>query len=249
MRLVQLLATMKDSNGMVTIKGFDDDVTPLSDMEKKALAAIPAVDAILKQDLALAQPDGNGKSFMELLTIPTLNINGIQSANVGALAANVIPTEAVAVLDLRLVLGNDVNRQVSKLIDHIRLQGYTVIDHEPTDAERFQYPLIAKVTQRKGGYNAQRTPMDLPIAQQIIRAIETTIDYPLVRVPSTGGSLPLYLYEQLLHTKPITVPIVNYDNNQHAENENIILTYLWEGIETMAAVMTMKDPVKLPAKK
>ncbi len=239
MRLVQLLATMKDKSGTVTIKGFYDDVTPLTETEKKALSAIPSVDEMLKKDLMVAQPDGGGKSMTELLTIPTLNINGIQSANVGNMAANVIPTEAVAVLDLRLVLGNDIDRQVKKVVDHIRSEGYMVIDHEPTDEERMQYPLLAKVVKRGSGYNAQRTPMDLPLAQKAIKAVETTIDYDAIRVPSLGGSLPLYLYEQLLQTKPITIPIVNYDNNQHAENENVILQYLWEGIETMAAVMRM----------
>ncbi len=239
MRLAQLLATMKDKNGMVTIKGFYDDVTPLSEIEKKAMRAIPAVDDILKNDLMVSQPDGGGKSMTELLTLPTLNINGMQSANVGNMAANVIPTEATAVLDLRLVVGNDVERQVAKVINHIRGEGYHVIDHEPSDEERMKFPFIAKVMKRGNGYNAQRTPMDLPLAQKAITAIETTIKYDMVRVPSLGGSLPLYLYEQLLQTKPITIPIVNYDNNQHAENENVVLQYLWEGIETMAALMRM----------
>lgn len=250
MRLVQLLASMKDEKGMVTIPGFYDDVTPLSETERKAVAAIPPVESILQEDLALARPDGDGRSFMELLTIPTLNINGIQSANVGAMAANVIPTEATAVIDLRLVAGNDADRQVNKLIAYVQSKGYTVLDHEPTDTERKQFPLIAKITKRKGGYNAQRTPMDLPIAQQIAKAMERTVDYPIIRVPSAGGSLPLFLYEQLLHTQPITIPVVNYDNNQHAENENIMLKYLWEGIETMAAVMQVEQPVTVaPSKK
>lgn len=239
MRLAQLLASMKDKNGMITIKGFYDDVTPLTATEKKALSEIPPVDDILKNDLKVSKPDGGGKSMTELLTLPTLNINGLQSANVGAMAANVIPTEATAVIDLRLVVGNDVDRQVKKVMDHIRSEGYHIIDHEPTDEERMKYPLLAKVMKRGNGYNAQRTPMDLPLAQKAIQAIETTIDYDMVRVPSLGGSLPLYLYEQLLQTKPITIPIVNYDNNQHAENENVILQYLWEGIETMAALMRM----------
>ncbi|HQQ96574.1 MAG TPA: M20/M25/M40 family metallo-hydrolase [Cyclobacteriaceae bacterium] len=250
MRLVQLLASMKDDKGMVTIPEFYDDVTPLSEMERKAVAAIPPVESILQEDLALARPDGDGRSFMELLTIPTLNINGIQSANIGAMAANVIPTEATAVIDLRLVAGNDVDRQVNKLISYVQSKGYTVLDHEPTDAERRQFPLIAKITKRKGGYNAQRTPMDLPIAQQIIKAMERTVDYPVIKVPSAGGSLPLFLYEQLLNTQPVTIPVVNYDNNQHAENENIMLKYLWEGIETMAAVMQVEQPVAMvPSKK
>ncbi len=240
MRLAQLLSSMKDNNGNVLIEGFYDDVTPLLDTEKKALTKIPPVEPILKEDLALGRPDGDGKSFMELLTLPTLNINGMQSGNVGSMASNVIPTEATAVIDLRLVLGNDVKRQVKKVVDHMVKKGYYVIDHVPNDEERKQHPLLAKVVMRGSGYNAQRTPMDLPLAQKVVNAIETTIDYEAVKVPSAGGSLPLYLFEKLLDAKPITVPIVNYDNNQHAENENVVLQYLWEGIETMSAIMVMK---------
>lgn len=240
MRLAQLLASMKDANGNVLINGFYDDVMPLTETEKAAIAKIPKIESTLQEDLALGQPDGNGKSFMELLQRPTLNINGMQSANVGALAANVIPTEATAVLDLRLVLGNDVDRQIEKLKKHIIKQGYQIIDHEPTDNERRKYPLLAKLTQRTGGYNAQRTPMQLPLPQKVSAAISTTVNYDVIQVPSLGGSLPLYLFEQKLGAKPITVPVVNYDNNQHAENENIILQYLWEGVETFAAIMGMK---------
>lgn len=240
MRLAQLLASMKDANGNVLINGFYDDVMPLTETEKAAIAKIPKIESTLQEDLALGQPDGNGKSFMELLQRPTLNINGMQSANVGALAANVIPTEATAVLDLRLVLGNDVDRQIEKLKKHIIKQGYQIIDHEPTDNERRKYPLLAKLTQRTGGYNAQRTPMQLPLPQKVSAAISTTVNYDVIQVPSLGGSLPLYLFEQKLGAKPITVPVVNYDNNQHAENENMILQYLWEGVETFAAIMGMK---------
>ena len=240
MRLAQLLSSMKDANGNVLIKGFYDDVIPLSDSEKSAIAKIPPVESILQEDLALGKPDGDGKSFIELISLPTLNINGMASGNVGSMASNQIPTEAEAVLDLRLVKGNDVDRQIQKLEDHIKLQGYTIIDHEPTDEERRKYPLLAKLTKRGSGYNAQRTPMDLPLAQQVVKAVNTTINDEAIQVPSLGGSLPLYLFEQILGAQPITVPIANFDNNQHAENENIMLQYLWDGIETMAAIMIMK---------
>lgn len=240
MRLAKLLSSMKDDAGMVTIQGWYDDVTPLSEKEKKALASIPDVEETLKEDLKLARPDGGDKSFKELIMLPTLNINGIQSANVGDMASNIIPADATAVLDLRVVAGNDVDRQISKLKRHIELEGYHVIDHDPTDEDREKYSLIAKLTKRKGAYNAQRTRMDLPIAQNVIEAIESTVDYPIVQIPSVGGSLPLYLFESHLGVQPITVPIVNYDNNQHAENENVMLQYLWEGIETMAALMSAK---------
>ncbi len=240
MRLAQLLSSMKDKEGMVTIKGFYDDVTPLTTLEKTAISKIPEVETILRKDLLMINPDGGGRPFLELLNLPTLNINGIQSANIGNLSANIIPNEAEAALDLRLVKGNDVERQITKVIDHVKNQGYHVIDHEPTDEERTSFPLIAKISKRGHGYNAQRTAMDLPIAQRVIKAVNTTIDYDLILVPSLGGSLPLYLFEQILNTKPITLPIVNFDNNQHAENENVKIGFLLKGIETMAAIMLMK---------
>lgn len=171
--------------------------------------------------------------------LPSLNINGIQSANAGKLAANVIPTTAIATLDLRLVKGNDYQLQQQRVVDHIKAQGYYVIDRDPTIEERNQYQKIAKVI-KHDGYNAQRTPMDLPIAQEIVAAVKKTTNGTLVIVPSLGGSLPLYKFEKFLKANTISVPIANHDNNQHAENENIRIRNLWNGVETMAAIMLMK---------
>ncbi len=238
-RLVSLLASLKDDDGRVLINGYYDDVTPLTTREKQALAAVPNVEPTLKGELGIARPDGRGTPFMELLMQPTLNINGIQSANVGPLAGNVIPTKAEAVLDLRLVRGTDVKRQVDRVIEHIRGRGYHVLDRDPTDAERQQHDRLIKIT-TGDGYNAQRTPMDLPIAQSVVAAVQSTTSEPVVLLPSSGGSLPLYVFEQVLKANVITVPVVNYDNNQHAENENVRVDYLWEGIEAMAAIMLIK---------
>ena len=143
-------------------------------------------------------------------------------------------------LDLRLVKGNDHQQQVGRLIDHIRRQGFFVIDHDPTDSERKQHALVAKVLARSGGYNAERTRMDLPISMAVLAAVQSTSTQPIVKLPTSGGSLPLSIITDRLRTVTITVPIVNYDNNQHAENENLRLQNLWDGIETLAAVMMMK---------
>ncbi len=189
MRLVQLLAGMKDDKGNVLIKDFYDDVIPLTVEEKNAIAAIPDVAETLKKELGIAAPDGNGESFLELLSLPSLNINGIQSANAGKLATNIIPATAEATIDLRLVSGNDVQRQVQKVKDYIQSKGYHIIDHEPTDEERLQYGYLIKIT-TSSGYNAQRTPMNLPIAQSVITAAQSTVDYPVLLKPSSGGACP-----------------------------------------------------------
>ncbi|PWU03753.1 MAG: peptidase M20 [Bacteroidetes bacterium] len=240
MMLSKLLASMKDDSGRVTIKGFYDDVTPLTASEKKALQEVPSVDVQMKNELGVAQEEMPGTSLTEAINMPSLNINGIQSGNVGKMASNQIPTYATAVIDLRLVLGNDWNRQQQKVIDHIKSQGYFVTDHEPNDEERRTHSKIIKVIADSSSYNAQRTSMDLPLVKKVISAIASTTKDQLVLQPTMGGSLPLFIFEKVLNAKTITVPIANHDNNQHAENENIRLQNLFDGVETMGVIMVMK---------
>lgn len=238
--LARLLTSMKDASGNITVKGWTDDVEPLGAVELKAIKEAPAYDAELKKKLGLAHTDGAPRSLLELINLPSLNIDGIKSGDVGTLARNVIPATANAVLDLRLVKGNDHVRQAAKLKRHIESQGFYVIDHDPTNAERLKHPFIAKFLHLKGGYNAQRTSMELPISLSVINAVRAVSDEPVVRMPTLGGSLPLSIITEALNMPTITVPIANYHNNQHAENENIRLQNLWDGIEIFASLMTMK---------
>jgi acetylornithine deacetylase/succinyl-diaminopimelate desuccinylase-like protein len=239
MMLARLLASMKDDDGRVLVNGWNSDVEPLGERERRAIADAPQYDEELKKQLGLSRTENRGKTLMELINVPSLNINGFASGDVGALARNVIPTTATAVLDLRLVKGNDHQRQVERLIAHIRKQGYFVTERDPTDAQRAQHPLIARVNVRPGGYNADRTSMDLPVSLAVIEAVQSTTPDKIVLLPTSGGSLPLSIITENLKTVTISVPIANYDNNQHAENENVRLGNLWDGIETFAAIMTM----------
>ncbi|MGD9588576.1 MAG: M20/M25/M40 family metallo-hydrolase [Pyrinomonadaceae bacterium] len=240
MTLARLLASMKDEKGNIIVKGWAEDVEPLGAAEMKAISDAPRYDEQLKRDLGIAFTEGGGKSLLERINQPSLNINGIRSGDVGEQARNVIPTMATTVLDLRLVKGNDHIRQVDKLRKHIESHGFYVIDRDPTEEERQKHPFIAKFIHVPGGYNAQRTRMDLPVSLAIVDAVQKTVTEPIVRMPSLGGSLPLSIISETLDGMPtITVPIANHDNNQHAENENIRIQNLWDGIETFASLMLM----------
>ena len=236
MELAQLLALMKDTSGRVTVPGWYDDVVPLTDAEKAAIRAVPAADAQLKQELGLGWTEGNGASLLETLQQPSLNINGFRSADVGDKARNVIPTVATATLDLRLVKGNDWKRQVDKLVRHIERQGFTVLDREPTMDERRHFPKIARV-EAGAGYNAERTSLDDPLARSVANAARP---FGAVVLPSLGGSLPLYIFHETLGAPTVTVSLANYDNNQHAEDENLRLGNLWRAIDVAAAIMEMR---------
>ena len=239
MRLVSLIASMKDDNGKVLIKGFYDDYVQFSESERIAVKEASFADGALLKELGLKEAEVPGRTLLEGFELPTLNINGIAAANVGKTATNVIPTTARATLDLRLVLGIDWQKQVGRVTEHMKSQGWHVIDHEPTDEERAQFAKLIKV-EIGDGYNAQRTKMNLPLAQSVLEAVQTTTTEPVMKLPTAGGSLPLSIIEEVLGAKVITVPVANYDNNQHAENENMRVDYLWDSIETFAALMTMK---------
>jgi len=239
MMLAQLLAGMKDENGRVLIPHFYDGIAPLSSAEKAALARAPVNDPMLMDAFWLGHVDGDGAHLLELINQPSLNINGLSSAQTGPHAANVIPSTAVAVIDLRLVVGIDWKVQQNRVIDYVRSRGYFVVDHDPSKQELISHPRVAKIVADPASYNAVRTPMDLPIAREVIEAVSSARG-DVVLLPTMGGSVPLGAMERAAQTRTITVPIANYDDNQHAANENLRLQNLWNGIETMAALMEMR---------
>lgn len=238
MMLTQLLAGMKDEQGQVLIPHFYDDIAPLGRLEKQALAKAPANDDMLKQELWLGHVDGGGKTLLELLNLPSLNINGISSGQTGAHATNVIPATATADLDLRLVAGQDWRTQQDRVKNYIRSQGYYVVETDPTREILLQHAKVARVAGDPGSYNAARTAMDLPIAQEVVQAVASARG-TVIEWPTMGGSVPLGAMERAASTHTIIVPIANHDDNQHSANENLRLQNLWDGIETMAALMRM----------
>jgi acetylornithine deacetylase/succinyl-diaminopimelate desuccinylase-like protein len=239
MELAKLLASMKDETGKVLIEEFYDSVAPIGLEERAALAKLPNYDDELKAQLGLAWTEGKGEPLPERLLLPALTVRGLSSGHTGALATNVIPDTATAALDVRLVKGNDPAQMLDLVERHIRQRGFHVVHEDPDAATRAQYPKIAKVTYR-GGYPAARTEMSLPVAKDIAAALTAAGGEEVLQLPTMGGSLPLYLFTDLLGQPALMLPIVNHDNNQHAENENLRLANLWYGIDAFAAVISME---------
>ncbi|MCZ6857925.1 MAG: M20/M25/M40 family metallo-hydrolase [Gemmatimonadetes bacterium] len=236
--LAELLASMKDRDGNVLVEGFYDTVEPLGELERAALAALPDYDDELKRELGLFRTEGSGASLAERLLLPSLTVRGLASANVGALARNIIPATATAALGIRLVKANDPEHMKDLVEAHIRRQGYHIVREDPNREIRLRYPRIAKVT-RSGGYAAARTPMNLPIVRQVVRAMRRVAGDDLVVIPTLGGSLPLYLFTDVMAKPALILPIANHDDNQHAADENLRIANLWYGIDLYAALLTM----------
>jgi acetylornithine deacetylase/succinyl-diaminopimelate desuccinylase-like protein len=238
LELARLLASMKDESGHVLVEHFYDGIEPLSPLEQRELAKAPDIDEALKAELWLGATDGAPKKLAELITQPSLNIRGMASARVGAQASNVIPATATASLDIRLVKGMDPQRTMERVLDHIRQQGFFVVDQAPSPEIRQAHAKVVWANQSLIGSDAIRTPMDLPISQEVIGIVER-VRGPTVKLPNMGGGLPLADVERPLGTRTIVIPIANHDDRQHSFDENVRLQNLWDGIELMAALLRM----------
>jgi acetylornithine deacetylase/succinyl-diaminopimelate desuccinylase-like protein len=233
--LARLVSGLRDTEGHILIAGFSDDVRPLMAAERRAIAQAPDTDAALRRELGLGRVEGHGETLLETLMRPALNLRGVSGGDVGARATNSIPTEAAASIDFRLVPDQTPAGVRSRLEDHLRKQGYTLVDETPDLETRLKTPRLVRL--RWGsGYPAARTAMDLPVSRAVARVIEDAAGSPIVQLPTLGGSIPMYLFVDSLPT--VGIPIVNHDNNQHAANENLRLQNLWDGIETCAALLT-----------
>jgi acetylornithine deacetylase/succinyl-diaminopimelate desuccinylase-like protein len=242
LELARLLTSMKDEDGRVLVEGFYESSKEWPEAARAAAEAAPRFEDELRAELGLGASEGGDARYLARMMVPSLNVHGIQGATVGETARNVIPPEATAALDLRLVPGNDPHRMLRLVEDHIRAQGYHVVSDPPTPSERREHPRVARVV-RHPGYPAVATALDSAVAEAVIAATRAAAPPDagdVVVVPTLGGSLPWHAFRDALGAPPlIGVPIANHDDNQHAPDENLRLGNLWYGIDLFAELLTL----------
>jgi acetylornithine deacetylase/succinyl-diaminopimelate desuccinylase-like protein len=231
-----LIASMRDNDGRILIAGFSDDVRPPTRAELDAIAAAPAADSSLRAELLLNRTEAGNARLMERIMLPALNVRGISGGGVGRLATNAVPTLARASIDFRLVPRQMPARVRALVEEHARRQGYFVVHRDPTAEERLAHDRILKMEWEEG-YPASRADMSSAASRAVIRATELGTGDRVIVVPTSGGSLPLYHFDEVLRMPMVTVPMVNHDNNQHAANENLRLQNLFDGIQVYAALI------------
>jgi acetylornithine deacetylase/succinyl-diaminopimelate desuccinylase-like protein len=234
--LANLVASLRDDDGRIKIAGYYDDVRPISAAEKRAIAELPPVDGMLRASLGMARTEADNALLMERIMLPALNVRGIRAGGVRELGANVISTEAYASFDLRLVPDQKPSRVKELVEKHVAAQGYYIVRDIPDSATRMRYPRIARL-EWEGGYPPQRASLDDVFGRALVAAISDGAAQPPLVVPTSGGSGPSYLFTEILGAPVVGLPIANYDDNQHAANENLRVQNLWDGIEVYAGLL------------
>ncbi|MGH8186992.1 MAG: M20/M25/M40 family metallo-hydrolase [Steroidobacteraceae bacterium] len=241
-RLAKLLSTMKDDEGRVTISGYYDGIE-LPPAERAILAQVGDDEAALRKRIGIAAAEKVGANYQEALQYPSLNVRGMAAAGVGAKAANIVPSEAVAEIDIRTTPSTDGRRLFGLIKRHIEQQGYLVLDRPPTDEERARHDKLASL--RLGSVQtAARTPMDAPVGRWAMKALDSaTAPNPTldpVRIRMMGGTVPTDVLVAALRMPFVLIPTVNGDNNQHSHDENLRLGNLVSGTEIVYSLLTTR---------
>ena len=237
MMIATLIASMRDDDGRIRIAGYYDDVKPVTAAEHRAVAALPKYDSTLRVALGMSHTEANNALLAERIMLPAFNVRGIRVGGVRETGSNTIATEGYASFDLRLVPGQTPARVRSRVEAHIRALGYWITHDSVTAAMRLAHGKVARL-EWDAGYPASRAPMDGPFGKAVIAALSDGAAQSLVLNPTVGASGPAYLFEQILKVPMISLPIANYDDNQHAADENLRVQNLWDGIELYAALLT-----------
>ncbi len=235
LKLAQLLSSMKDKEGRVVIPGFYDGIA-LGKKTKMTLARVPDDENFIKAKLGIANTDGVAPNLQEALQYPSLNIRGMQSGWVREEARTIIPSSAIAEIDVRLVLESDPERLIGLIKKHIEDQDYLVLDRKPTGRERVTHDDICQF-EYSVSYKAFRTELDSDAGKWLSRAMVKAFGEQPVKIRTAGGSIPISPFVTTLGVPAVSVPTVNPDNNQHSPNENIRVGNYVDGIKTVLAIL------------
>lgn len=234
-RLAQLIASMKDEDGRVTIPGFYDGIE-LDEATKAILAQVPDDEEQIQAAIGIADTDKVGNNYQEAIQYPSLNVRGMASAWIGGKVRTIVPATATAEIDIRLVPEVDPDRLIELVANHIKSKGYLLLDREPTEEERLTHSRIAFM-RSKVSYQAFRTPFDAEVGLWLDRAMHSAFGKTPIKIRNSGGSIPISPFVTTLGVPAVTVPTVNRDNNQHSPNENIRLGNYFEGVKLFLAIL------------
>lgn len=218
--LVQLLDSMRNEDGEITVKGFYDKVQAISDEEREAYAALPFDAEAYRQELQVPELFGEkGYSTLERTWIrPTLEINGIYGGFQGEGIKTVLPAEAHAKITCRLVPDQDPSEIAALIQEHIK-------EHTP--------PGVTVTTTLFDQGKPFVTPFDHPAIQAAGRAYQKAygVEPAYTRM---GGSIPIVeTFGTLLDIPVVLMGFGLAEENFHAPNEHFHLENFDQGLVTL----------------
>ena len=221
-RLIWALASLKGPDERVRIPGFYDGIVPPSEEELRLLEQMPQDEEYVKTTYGISGfvAGHTGKSYREAVYQPTCNVAGFGAGWQGQGSKTVIPAEATAKMDFRLVPGQDPQDIYAKLRKHLDEQGFSDVE-----------------MRLLGGERAGTTPATEPFVQMAARTAEAVYGKPAVLKPLMGGSGPMHAFRAYLGTPIVTLGPGDPASRAHAPNESMSLARFAQGTKHMARLL------------
>jgi acetylornithine deacetylase/succinyl-diaminopimelate desuccinylase-like protein len=212
-RLVQALASIRDRDGTVRVRGFYDNVLAATDEEQRAVGAASFSDEDeLRETLGLEEfVDGlSGAPLWERASFrPTSNLAGISTGYSGPGFKTVLPADASAWLDFRLVPDQQPEEILELLRAHLDREGFEDIELTP-------------IVEAKPA----KTPLDDPFVRRVVEVAETVSGRPASIMPLAPPTLPIVAsLQEHLGVPGLAAPDnpIYAGSRAHAPNEHIRL--------------------------
>ncbi|MEK4406994.1 M20/M25/M40 family metallo-hydrolase [Sporosarcina sp. FSL K6-6792] len=220
-RLIKALNLLKDSQDRILIPGFYDDITPISEEESRMIRQYKISETDLLEHLGIDEFINNLKGEelkKKHIFEPTCNICGIQSGYTGEGSKTVLPSEAVAKIDFRLVPGQLPNKILVLLRTYLDAEGFIDIGIRTFGKEI-----------------AVRTHPSEIIVKAVLETIEEYTKQPPNVIPNTPGTGPMYELTEKFGIPAVSFGVGNFTSYTHAPNENIRVEDFIDGIKMMAS--------------
>ncbi len=221
-RLIELICTLRDSNGKVLIKDWYKEVTPFTKTDLKLIHAEPFDENDFKKEFGVAKFVANKKGIdvkKALIGEPTCNIAGFISGYTDSGAKTVLPAKALAKIDFRLVPKMDPKKQIIRLRKHLKLHGFDDIDLKIYHGEA-----------------AARTNPNEPIVQNVKDAADETFGKSILNV-SNAGTGPMFSFVKVLKSPCISIGGTYMFARIHSPNEFARIDLLRKTTKCMCLIM------------
>lgn len=222
-RLLWALASLKGPDERIRIAGHYDNVLPPTEGDRRLLDQMSAHEEILRQAYGVREfvRGATGKELNRAVFEPTCNICGITTGYQGPGTKTVIPAQASAKVDFRLVPDQEPDEILAKLRAHLDREGFADV-----------------TVTRLGSMAPSKTPADDPFVALTARTGEEVYGKPSLLDPLMGGSSPSYAFSGPLGNIPVVLAGVGYwGSRAHAPDEHIRLVDFRQGIRHVARIL------------
>ena len=221
-RMVWALASLKDADERIRIPGFYDDVRPPTEQEDAFLRDLPSEEEKLKENLELRDFVCGVRGYdyaRRIVFEPTCTINGLSSGYEGPGMKTVLPSEAAAKVDFRLVPDQDPGDIAEKLRRHLAAEGFDDI----------------QVIAHEGEFPA-RSDANHPFVEVVRSAAREVYGQEPITSPNMAGTQPLHPMMAVLGVPMASAGISHPDGRAHAPDENIRISDFILGTKHVAAI-------------